>query len=60
MIFEELEDNQLELIVGGSIYDMEMYMGIFCAIATLVAIFKIYASSKGKFSVGKDYSFEWA
>ena len=59
MIFEKLSDQQMELIVGGGLYDLELFLGFFSAIVILVAAFKLYNSSQGKVSIGNDYSFEW-
>lgn len=59
MILEKISESELDLIVGGSLYDMEMFLGFFSAIVILVAVFKLYNSSQGKVGIGNNYSFEW-
>ena len=59
MSIKEIGSEELSMIVGGSLYDMEMFLGFFSAIVILVAVFKLYNSSQGKVGIGNDYSFEW-
>ena len=59
-MFEELSEQELELLVGGefiSVTGITAYLTLF---AVLIAVYKIYNSTKGKAKIGNDYSFEWS
>ena len=56
MSFELVKDEELEKINAGLLFDD---LTIVTIMATLVAIYKIYASTKGKAKIGSDYTFEW-
>lgn len=60
MKFEIVKEEELEKIMAGLLFDdLTMVSAIVTILATLVAIYKIYASSKGKAKIGNDYTFEW-
>ena len=39
-----MEDKELENIIGGEIFDIELFMGFVSIIAVIVAILKLYMS----------------
>ena len=60
MQYEIISEEELENIVGGALFDdLTMVSAIVTIIATLVAIYKIYMSTKGKAKIGNDFTFEW-
>ena len=60
MGLEVIPDEELYSIVGGEIFDTELFLGFVSIIAILVAILKLYLSREGKLNIGKDYGFEWS
>ena len=60
MDFEIVKDEELDSIRAGLLFDdLTMVSAIVTILATLVAIYKIYASTKGKAKIGNDFTFEW-
>ncbi len=60
MALEIIRDKELEEIRGGQPFDLSLYLGMMSIIALLVAVYKVYASSKGKTKIGNDFTFEWS
>ena len=60
MNLEAIPDEELKQIVGGEIFDTELFLGFVSIIAVLVATLKLYLSKEGKLNIGKDYGFEWS
>ena len=60
MNFKQIPDEELKDIVGGEIFDVQLFMGFVSVLAVVVAILKLYMSEKGKINIGKDYGFEWS
>ena len=60
MSLEIISDSKLDEIVGGQPFDLSLYLGMVSVIAILVAVYKVYASTKGKTKIGNDFSFEWS
>lgn len=60
MKLEVISESELENIRAGSYYDVTLLMGLFSALAILVSVYKLYASSRGKAKIGNDYTFEWS
>ena len=60
MLFEEISDKELKSIIGGEVFDIQLFIGFVSVLAVVVAILKLYMSDKGKVNIGKDYGFEWS
>ena len=60
MGLEIIPDEELRNIVGGEIFDTELFLGFVSIVAILIGILKLYLSEEGKLNFGKDYGFEWS
>ena len=56
----KISDEELENIIGGEFMSASMIMAYLTLFATLVAVYKIYNSTKGKAKFGNDFTFEWS
>ena len=60
MTWEIVKEKELETICGGEYMSAASIMALMSILAILVACYKMYSSSKGKATLGPNYSFEWA
>lgn len=59
-MFREINDVEMESIIGGEYITAGSIMALMSILAILVSIYKMYTSSKGGAKIGNDYSFEWS
>lgn len=60
MNLEMVSEMELTSISGGEYISAASIMALMSILAILVACFKMYHSSKGKATLGPNYSFEWS
>ena len=60
MKWEIINETEMSNIVGGAVLTAGTIMALMSVLAILVACYKMYHSSKGKATLGSNYSFEWA
>lgn len=60
MNWDVVSESELSSIVGGEYITAASIMALMSILAILVACFKMYNSSKGKATLGPNYSFEWS
>ena len=60
VFIEMIPDKDLDNIIGGEIFDIQLFMGFVSILAVIVAVLKLYMSDEGKVNIGKDYGFEWS
>lgn len=60
MSFEMVGESELSSICGGEYISAATIMALMSVLAILVACYKMYNSSKGKATLGPNYSFEWS
>lgn len=59
-MLKELSEEELETIVGGEFMSASTIVAYLTLFAVLVAVYKIYNSTKGKAKFGNDFTFEWS
>ena len=60
MKWEIMNEAEMSSIVGGAVLTAGTIMALMSVLAILVACYKMYHSSKGKATLGPNYSFEWS
>jgi len=60
MNWEIVGEGELSSICGGEYMSAASIMALMSVLAILVACYKMYTSSKGKATLGPNYSFEWS
>lgn len=60
MNWEVIDEDKLETIVGGEYISASSIAALMSILAILIAVYKMYTSTKGKAKIGNDYTFEWS
>ena len=60
MNMEVMSETEMMEICGGEYISAASIMALMSILAILVACYKMYNSSKGKATLGSNYSFEWS
>lgn len=59
-MLKEINELEAEHIIGGEFISGSGILVCLTVLATLVAIYKMTYSNKGKAKIGNDFTFEWS